>query len=159
MQSYLLIGSMSRVRDVAHGTFVTFFFIIVEKYHDCIHLHEILLILFSINLHSVWFISICLRPLKGYSKKYCSGGNHGYDNLYKSMQVSRTRLLDPLSSFDTLSDWYMTVVKHHFGDICRIILHSIANYKTLAIILRSPLITVKFLHPFLYSVLFIGVIL
>ena len=33
------------------------------------------------------------RRLEGYNEQYCRGGNHGYDNLYKSMRVSITECI------------------------------------------------------------------
>ncbi|XP_062607940.1 uncharacterized protein LOC134269752 isoform X1 [Saccostrea cucullata] len=38
-----------------------------------------------VDVEDKWLVTF--RSLKGYNKKYCRGGNHGYDNLYKSMQA------------------------------------------------------------------------
>ncbi|XP_078319808.1 uncharacterized protein LOC111119482 isoform X2 [Crassostrea virginica] len=38
-----------------------------------------------VDVEDKWLVTF--RSLKGYNQKYCRGGNHGYDNLYKSMQA------------------------------------------------------------------------
>ncbi|XP_056017946.1 uncharacterized protein LOC125670329 isoform X2 [Ostrea edulis] len=38
-----------------------------------------------VDVEDKWLVTF--RALQGYKKTYCKGGNHGYDNLYKSMQA------------------------------------------------------------------------
>lgn len=38
-----------------------------------------------VDVEDKWLVTF--RSLHGYNKKYCQGGNHGYDNMYKSMQA------------------------------------------------------------------------